>query len=259
MPAKSTASTTAIAATLAVANPCLGQTYEETFADGLGGWDSGRSVVTHEASGGVGLSDDGWMRVTTLNQKSVRTLVRSSWQSQPASCGNYAERGVTAVEFSLNGLETDEGQKIHVGFGNGDWFWVSNEAFEPQPGVWTTHRVDFVASNFTRVRGEETFEFGLSTVARLQFRHQNDGPASNAGVRVGSFGVDGVRLIGDGPQPCSWADLVAPYGVFEISDVVTFLQGYGAFDLRMDFSAPFGIWDIADIVGFLQAFGGGCP
>ncbi|MAY75060.1 MAG: hypothetical protein CMJ31_10160 [Phycisphaerae bacterium] len=61
---------------------------------------------------------------------------------------------------------------------------------------------------------------------------------------------------GDG---CNAADLAAPFNQFDIADVVTFLQLFGAMDECADLAAPMGALDIADVVTFLQLFGAGCP
>ncbi|MAY73794.1 MAG: hypothetical protein CMJ31_03545 [Phycisphaerae bacterium] len=65
-----------------------------------------------------------------------------------------------------------------------------------------------------------------------------------------------VTLVGGS---CNDADLAEPFGELDISDVVTFLQAFGAMDEAADLAAPFGAYDIADVVEFLRLFGIGCP
>ncbi len=58
---------------------------------------------------------------------------------------------------------------------------------------------------------------------------------------------------------CNAADLAAPFGTLDFSDVVAFLGAFGAMDPAADLAAPFGTWDFSDVVTFLGAFGAGCP
>ena len=59
--------------------------------------------------------------------------------------------------------------------------------------------------------------------------------------------------------PCAIADLAAPFGQFDIADVIEFLRAFGAADPIADFAAPVGVFDIADVVSFLRNFEIGCP
>ena len=62
-----------------------------------------------------------------------------------------------------------------------------------------------------------------------------------------------------GPTPCNSADLAAPFGSLDFSDIVAFLGAFGAMDPAADLAAPFGSFDFSDVVAFLGAFGAGCP
>ncbi len=61
--------------------------------------------------------------------------------------------------------------------------------------------------------------------------------------------------VGD---PCP-ADLSAPQGVLDFSDVLAFLTAFASGDPAADLSAPAGVFDFSDVLAFLTAFGAGCP
>lgn len=90
--------------------------------------------------------------------------------------------------------------------------------------------------------------------------------AINGGVvAVGAIGDEdngadsgSVYLFGRPSVPCP-ADLAAPFGSLDFSDVVAFL---GAFDdgaSAADLAPPIGQFDFSDVAAFLAAFGAGCP
>ncbi len=55
------------------------------------------------------------------------------------------------------------------------------------------------------------------------------------------------------------ADLAPPAGQLDFSDIVAFLNAFGAMAPEADLAEPFGQWDFSDVVAFLEAFGAGCP
>lgn len=57
---------------------------------------------------------------------------------------------------------------------------------------------------------------------------------------------------------CNGADIAPPFGVLDLSDVQTFLIGFGSMDHVADL-VPDGIFDLQDVQTFLIAFGAGCP
>ncbi len=61
------------------------------------------------------------------------------------------------------------------------------------------------------------------------------------------------------PLGCNAADLAAPFGTLDFSDVVAFLGAFGAMDPAADLAPPVGVFDFTDVVTFLGAFGAGCP
>ena len=55
------------------------------------------------------------------------------------------------------------------------------------------------------------------------------------------------------------ADLAAPKGQLDFSDVVAFLTAFSGQEVEADFAEPYGVFDFSDIVAFLSTFGAGCP
>ncbi len=58
---------------------------------------------------------------------------------------------------------------------------------------------------------------------------------------------------------CNEADLAAPVGTLDFSDVIAFLTAFGSSTCGADIADPIGTWDFSDVIAFLTAFGGGCP
>ncbi len=68
--------------------------------------------------------------------------------------------------------------------------------------------------------------------------------------------VNGIQLLG--PRGCSPADLAAPLGALDFSDVVAFLAAFAAGEPGADLAPPAGVFDFSDVVEFLSAFAEGC-
>lgn len=60
------------------------------------------------------------------------------------------------------------------------------------------------------------------------------------------------------PGGCSRADLAAPYGSMDFSDVVAFLSAFAANQDEADVAPPFDQWDFTDVTTFLVLFTQGC-
>ncbi|MEZ6242696.1 MAG: GC-type dockerin domain-anchored protein [Phycisphaerales bacterium] len=75
----------------------------------------------------------------------------------------------------------------------------------------------------------------------------------------GSWRIDDVLLATElAPTPCP-ADLAAPFGTLDFSDVLAFLSAFGSMDPAADLGEPFGVFDFSDVLTFLTSFGEGCP
>lgn len=69
-----------------------------------------------------------------------------------------------------------------------------------------------------------------------------------------AYSPTAVTLIGR----CA-ADLAAPFGSLDFSDVIAFLSAFGAMAPDADVAPPYGQFDFSDVLGFLAGFGAGCP
>ncbi len=58
---------------------------------------------------------------------------------------------------------------------------------------------------------------------------------------------------------CNDADLAAPFGQLDFSDIIAFLTAFSNMEDEADLAAPIGQWDFSDVVAFLTAFSAGCP
>ena len=54
------------------------------------------------------------------------------------------------------------------------------------------------------------------------------------------------------------ADLVEPFGTFDLADIIAFVEALGDQRSAADYRAPFGVYDLADVVGFIEATAAGC-
>ncbi len=66
-----------------------------------------------------------------------------------------------------------------------------------------------------------------------------------------------IELYGSSAQACA-ADLAAPFGTLDFSDVLAFLSAFGAMEPSADLAAPAGVFNFSDALEFLTLFGGGC-
>lgn len=66
-------------------------------------------------------------------------------------------------------------------------------------------------------------------------------------------GAGNIVQIGD----CG-ADLVEPFGTFDLADILAFVEALGDQRPAADYRAPFGVYDLADVVGFIDESAAGC-
>lgn len=59
-------------------------------------------------------------------------------------------------------------------------------------------------------------------------------------------------------NPCP-ADLAAPFGTLNFSDLLAFLTAFNAQQPAADLAAPFGDYNFFDVLAYVQSFDGGCP
>lgn len=70
------------------------------------------------------------------------------------------------------------------------------------------------------------------------------------------FAFDNIEIT---LASCNGADLAAPFGVLDFSDVAAFLSLFSVENPLADLAAPTGQIDFGDVVSFLGQFGAGCP
>ncbi len=73
----------------------------------------------------------------------------------------------------------------------------------------------------------------------------------------GSSAIASINLTYALP-PCP-ADLAAPIGELDFSDILAFLSAFAAGAPEADLAPPFGSFDFSDVLAFLSAFAAGCP
>lgn len=71
--------------------------------------------------------------------------------------------------------------------------------------------------------------------------------------------TDDIRVITttQGPGPCSSADLSLPFGLYDLSDITTFISAFVNSDVAADLNED-GVLDLADTVLFVTEFTNGC-
>ncbi|MEM7756210.1 MAG: agmatine deiminase family protein [Planctomycetota bacterium] len=82
--------------------------------------------------------------------------------------------------------------------------------------------------------------------------------ARDADGNVGTDTATGLVSV-SGAAGCSPADLAAPFGFLDLTDIDTFIGAFGTGDLAADLAVPFGVVDLSDIDAFIAGFLAGCP
>lgn len=85
------------------------------------------------------------------------------------------------------------------------------------------------------------------------------GSINDAGQIVATARLDGQGAYAVLLTPYCVADLAAPAGALDFSDVAAFLAAFAAHGFDADLAPPIGAHDFSDVVAFLGVFAGGCP
>ncbi|USN98011.1 MAG: S8 family serine peptidase [Phycisphaeraceae bacterium] len=93
----------------------------------------------------------------------------------------------------------------------------------------------------------------MANHAAIDIRDQNPGLPDNA---LGKGMLD-VAAATAWPGPC-FADLTDD-GVTDLADIEAFITLFVAHDEGVDYVAPRGVWDLGDLLFFVQSFIAGCP
>jgi hypothetical protein len=105
------------------------------------------------------------------------------------------------------------------------------------------------------IRSGETL-FG-ETVEQLMLGGLNDAGQIVFAYRTQT--LEGVAVASPILEPCSPADLVAPFGFLDLDDIVAFVTAFENEQPDADLAAPFGLYDLNDITTFGDLFLAGCP
>jgi len=125
---------------------------------------------------------------------------------------------------------------------------VFEEALQPLTS--TTIQGTMVAQLDQELRlAPGTYEHELFAQAGV-FTTSGDAPFSSA-----SFDAQ-LEFVG---AMCGEADLAAPFGEHDFSDVVAFLVAFDSQEQIADLAPPFGVLDFTDVVIFIERFAVGCP
>jgi hypothetical protein len=95
---------------------------------------------------------------------------------------------------------------------------------------------------------------GFFDRAELVYINNSDGLPSNRIEIVDNICFD----VATGATPCSGADLAAPFGILDLSDINAFVTAFTGMTSGGDLDQN-GIFDLTDINLFVTAFTGGCP
>lgn len=77
---------------------------------------------------------------------------------------------------------------------------------------------------------------------------------------IGDHTSDGGYQVRVGPrgEGCSAADLAAPFGVLDLTDIVAFVVAFSIQDFIADLAEPLGVFDLDDVLIFIQVYEQGC-
>ena len=179
------------------------------------------------------------------------------------------ERGLVAVN-----LENIGGRRYDMNFGldaNGDTFVRLNQTIVTSPqltGIGPTHTL--VGSGSTYHLFELIYDPAEASadlfVDGVEVMSDYEGHTTFV-RQLGFYFAAYQSYVGNIAEarfefldcPCNEADLGAPFGTLDFTDVIAFLGAFGAGEQAADLAPPFGTFDFSDVLAFLGAFGAGCP
>ncbi len=212
--------------------------------------------------------------------------IAATYSTQALAAWEAAFPDKTVVQIDCDAIVTAAGVMhcivMHVPASSGGVnpvVWVSSlndgPTLEPGQLVAIEWRTDDEEKDIASVDIELSVNGGAS-FAPLQTGYDDTGlygwlvpdvATTQAVVRVTALDGDGNTGFDDtelpitinGTAACNAADLAAPLGSLDFSDVVAFLGAFAGMDSAADLAEPFGSYDFSDVVAFLAAFGAGCP
>ncbi|MEZ6241696.1 MAG: GC-type dockerin domain-anchored protein [Phycisphaerales bacterium] len=146
-----------------------------------------------------------------------------------------------AVDFALNDTVHSSAQMHLQAFGAHGQQLAFVQGFALEQATWPASQGDSFSGHVEVEGVGEIYSVGLSF----------------AGTALATmFAYDNIEFTRAG---CSIADVAAPFGTLDFSDVVEFLTLFSNENELADLAAPFGQFDFSDVVEYLARFAGGCP
>lgn len=165
---------------------------------GLGGVSGG--VITNMATGGPDGAGDAYLQLErgTAPEFHIATFNTNQW------AGDYVAEGITALRMDLNHIAGTDPLRIRIMIWGNGGVWGSAET-TPLPaagGGWSAYAFGLTASDLVYVSGGTTnLADTLSTVNRIQIRHDYNGPPTPPGSHPehvhGTLGIDNIQAVSE--------------------------------------------------------------
>jgi len=159
------------------------------------------------------------------------------------------------------GLTLPLRQYLHQFNANGGFAITGGYVYE----IWDCHDLhakylyaDYISGNVWAMDFDASGANTVTNIAALTGRHYSAFGRDKHGVIYLADYDDGTLYTFACPAACP-ADLAAPAGSLDFSDVSAFLVAFGSGDTDADFAPPALSLDFTDVLAFLTAFAAGCP
>ena len=182
----------ALASGPVLAGPTIGFVEDFQPPDSLAGWSS-QATHSNPRTGGVGGAGDGYLRLE-------RTGFPGRLGSKNVDAdytGNWLAAGADRVKFSLNDVGGNDGLEIHFVIGSQNSFWLCTVGFIPPDGAWAEFTVDLSdTASFVNIIDftGQSFSSALTTVDRVQLRHDTAPFVMGGQDILGEFGIDNFKI-----------------------------------------------------------------
>ena len=183
--------------------------FVDTFAaPGTAGW-GGSTGVTNPGTGGVGGAGDGFLRVANVFSGNFGTM-----NTGASYTGDWQAAGIASVSFFLNDVDADQTYSFRLllsspGGSSGTTF-QHNVGIDPPAGQWQQYSINLDnAADWTRIRGDLSFDQVLQNVGTVHFRHDLAPYSEFPDPILGNLGIDSITLVVPEPASCALL-LLAP-------------------------------------------------
>jgi glucose/arabinose dehydrogenase len=117
---------------------------------------------------------------------------------------------------------------------------------------------DFISGNIWAMDFDATGSLGVENIATATgLKISCFGEDAQGEVYLGAYFQGKIYRFGC-PGHCP-ADLAAPEGVLDFTDVLAFLEAFSQARPSADLAPPAFVYDFSDVLAFLVSFGAGCP